>query len=69
MGTGARYAAANGVLDREDPVAGRPAFDCRKDILEGLTRDERRIGPDVPSRRFAERSGFTLIGNAHMAAK
>ena len=61
----AMNAAANRVLNRQDPVMGLPALDGGKHVLEALARQELRIRGDTPPGRLAERARLPLIGHLH----
>jgi hypothetical protein len=61
----AMNAAPDRVLNRQDSVAGLPALDGRKDVLEAPAREKLRIGDKPPPGCLAERARLPLIGHLH----
>ena len=58
-------AAADGVLDRQDPVRGPPAGDRREHVVEGFAGDEVCVVAEMEGRGLAVGAGLSLVGNAH----
>jgi hypothetical protein len=58
-------AAANRVLDRQDPAPDLFAFDGGEHVLEGVVRHRLGVGAELQRRRFAECAWLTLIRDLH----
>ena len=59
-------AAADRVFDRQHAVVDGATVDRGKHVLEASTGHQDGVTGDLPRGGFAERSGFSLVGNAHV---